>query len=303
MMAFITCLRSRTVSASWEYHVWLLQRTLESILAQLEREIMVIVVCHEIPAVSQLKDPRVEAFSVDFAPPLKRNDEMCADKVLKLTVGIDRAIERGCDYVMFADGDDLVSNRISEFVCAHHGVDGWYSASEYFYRYGGRLVYRYDVPELQAGPNLILRADLVRFASVADSRGRWFEIARSPANEGYLNALRNRGPRVCTAAAVGHTQYLRLLKSECVDIHALPFTSSIVIQHPDSTSNVSGGDGSGASVVSSAQSVLRRRLRRGEQIIKRLRNVRPVTNRLRSEFSLLSPKQVPLSYRNHGLPF
>src|SRR5438132_5315231 len=84
MLAIITALRSRLLAKEWDYHVWLLQRTLDSILAQTNDAFVIAVVCHEKPRIPQAGHHRVHFLSVEFDPPQRNNDDMCVDKVLKL---------------------------------------------------------------------------------------------------------------------------------------------------------------------------------------------------------------------------
>ena len=87
MIAFVTSFRARALAQDWDYHVWLLERTILSMLAQSRGECHVLVACHEVPDIALARDPRVRFLSVKFDPPARNNDDMCVDKVLKLTAG------------------------------------------------------------------------------------------------------------------------------------------------------------------------------------------------------------------------
>lgn len=287
----VTCLRSRAVSRSWEYHVLLLQRTLDSLLAQADSAFRIIVVCHEVPDIPQLRHPRVHALSVDFSVPERDNDEMCADKVLKLTAGVDLALTQGTDYVMFADGDDLVSNRIGPFVAANDGAPGWFSNSEYFHHYGSRWLRRHQMQPERSGPIIIVRAEFLRFADATDPEQFWHRSVSQESSERYLRALAARGPRVNTLAAVGHTNYVALLKSEGVRLEPLPFIPSVVILHSDSTSNVAGDAGSKADGSGSHISSWRKKASCFKQFLTTVPDLRPVTPSLQKEFSIPTESQ------------
>ncbi len=58
---------------------------------------------------------------------------MRADKQHKHQVALRRAMEYSPSHVMFLDSDDLVSNRLAEFVAAHSSENGWYMPSGYFF--------------------------------------------------------------------------------------------------------------------------------------------------------------------------
>lgn len=303
MLTIVTCLRSRAVSRQWDYHVWLLQRTLESLLAQSNPDFRIVVVCHEIPDVPQLKHPKVHAVSVAFSPPARNNDEMCADKALKLTAGVDWALERGTDYVMFVDGDDLVSNRVCSFAEEHRGANGWFSGAEFFYNYGGRILKRNERVPIHSGPAVIVRAEALRFADASDSSEFWHRAVSAGGNERYLQSLILRGPRVSTLAAIGHTKYVDLFNSEGRPLQPLPFVAIIMIQHPDSTSNVAGGEGSRIDGASSRRPLWRRKLSRVKRVVGALTTLRLMTSSLRAEFSVLKDEAVPREFRTGGLPF
>jgi len=119
MLTFIISMRARALSQDWGYHTWLLERTLDSILAQTNPEFDVVVVCHDIPEIPQAKHAAVHMLKVDFPLPRRENSDMTVDKVLKISRGVEWAIARGSDYVMYVDADDLVSRHLSEFVATH----------------------------------------------------------------------------------------------------------------------------------------------------------------------------------------
>ena len=170
MLGIVTCLRARALAQNWDLHVWLLQRTLKSMLAQTNNEFRVFVSCHDIPDLPETAHPKVHFLPLDIPLPQRNLDDMCVDKVLKLTAGTDLAIAEGCDYVMFADGDDLISRHVSELVATNRGKSGWYATVEYFHRYGGNWLRKYTLPVWQSGPSIIVRSDLLRFE--LDSRYR-----------------------------------------------------------------------------------------------------------------------------------
>lgn len=302
MLSMVTCLRSRAVSRNWDHHVWLLQRTLDSMLAQTHPDFRIVVVCHEIPDIPQLKHPKVNALSVAFSPPLRNNDEMCADKVLKLTAGAEWALQRGTDYVMFADGDDLVSNRIASFVAERPGANGWFSNSEYFFRYGGKVLRRNDMVPGRSGPTVIVHGKALRFADALDSSELWHRVVSAGENERFVEALASRGLKVNTLAAVGHTKYVNFLDSIGSPIEALPFVASIVILHPDSTSNVPGGKGSSCDFSPPRHPLWRRKLSRLMQVVRQLPTLRVLNLGLRAEFSVPGDGDLPAEFRVGGIP-
>lgn len=187
------------------------------------------------------------------------------DKVLKLSAGVQWARAQGCEYVVFTDADDLVSNRIAGYVANHRGENGWYCASEMFYTYGGRLIRFFDIPAPSAGPCVIVRADLLKFGLYGP-----------------------HGEMVNTLAAVGHEHYREHMSKEGYPLNSLPFPANVVINHHDSTSSVSGGLGS------YPLAGFRTRLRRFLRLIP---TVRLMTRSVRGEFLIPPKDEIPRRYR------
>lgn len=272
MLGIVTCLRAKTLAHNWDLHVWLLQRTLKSMLAQTDESFRVVVACHEIPDIPEASHSKVHFLPLDIPIPQRNLDDMCVDKVLKLTAGIDFAIAQGCDYVMFADGDDLVSRHISELVATNVGHSGWYATVEYFYRYGGKWVRKYTLPGWQSGPTIIVRSDLLRFEP--DSR--------------------YRGERVNTLAAAGHTEYPRHMSSHGNPLQSLPFAGSVVIVHDDSVSHSPDG------IVQNnhQHSPLKVGLSRMKNGARTLPKIRPLTGTMRRDYTIPTSEEIHHLYRN-----
>lgn len=296
-IAFCTSLRARSLARDWDYHVWLLEQTVRSMLAQTGCEVRVVVGCHDVPQ-ALAGDPRLEFVSVACSPPARDNDDMCADKVLKLSVAAERALGLGCEYVVMNDADDLVTNRLGEFVARHRGQNGWYSGSEMFYTYGGRVYRWYDIPGQSAGPCVVLRADLLAFAAPPFS-GAWVERIRGGGEARYLELLQRHGLPVVTVAAVGLGHYRAFMHAEGRPLAPLPFPANLVINHHDSTATVSGGVGSYEASASRGRR-LRRALGRVRSTLRRLPTLRPMTPALRAEFSVPDDGRIPAAYKQSG---
>lgn len=133
MLVFIIPLKSATVSASWERVSRLFFRTAASACAQTSPEFRVVVACHEIPE-GNFSHPGIEFIQVAHPIPSRENfREREADKQRKQLAALRRAREYSPSHVMFLDSDDLVSNRLAEFVARHRDVNGWYLRSGYFH--------------------------------------------------------------------------------------------------------------------------------------------------------------------------
>jgi len=113
--SFAIPLKSKMVSNDWGTVLRMLSRTLRSILNQTNPNFKVFVGCHELPDVQELRDPRIEVLQAKFDPPLYRAEFM-VDKHRKRELIAARWRDFGGGYMMSVDADDLVSNRVVEYV-------------------------------------------------------------------------------------------------------------------------------------------------------------------------------------------
>ena len=282
MLGFVTSLRARAVARDWGRHVWLLERTVDSMLATGTRD--VVVVCHEPPPIAQANDPRVAMVPLDVPVPARNNDAMCVDKVLKVSAGIATLQSRGVRYIGICDADDLVHRELGEFIASRDGENGWYAPVMLTYAYGGRWIRRRVMPDAIAGPFAIVRADLLRFDE-PPFRGWWVDDLRADREDAYLATLAAERRPVCTMVAAGHPRYCELLAREGRPLAALPFSAHLMINHDDSTSSVEGGAGS-AQRPTAAQIV-----RHAHHWVPQLR---PLTAAMRRDFTI--PFAVPDAY-------
>lgn len=145
MIVFITSLRHPDTANSYARVESLLDRTLNSVCNQTSRNFRVIVVCNQIPNLSSIP-PEVEFVKVDFPPPshLKGSKvnavARAKDKGSKYVVGLLHASKYNAEYIMFFDADDLLSNRIVDYVESNSGNSGWYINKGYVYGDGGYLI-------------------------------------------------------------------------------------------------------------------------------------------------------------------
>lgn len=242
MIAFCTSLRARALSRDWAHHTWLLDATIDSMLAQRGADVCVIVGCHDVPDSRWLKDPRVHFEPVTIEYPSRNFDDMSVDKVIKHSVAATRAAALGASYVIFNDADDLVSNRIGEYVAAHHGANGWFSDAYWLHSYGGRFVRLVTIPAPKSGPCVIVRVDALQFDSPPYS-GAWVDLVKGGDEHEYLALLARHRMDVCTIAAAGHWHYTTLMSRLGKPLEPLPFPSNLVINHGDSMSTTGGRHG------------------------------------------------------------
>lgn len=302
MLAFVTSLRARALARDWKHHVWMLECTVRSMLAQANPDVMAVIACHDIPETLLASHPQVHFLPVKFPPPERNNDDMCVDKVLKLSVGADWAVAQGCDHVMFIDADDLVSNRIGALVAESRGVPGWYSSSVFFYTHGGRLLRQFRVSGMNALPFVVVRSDLLEF-DVPPYTGKWVDIIRRGGENRYLGLLERHGERTCALAAVGLQNYRDYMAGRGQPLEAIPFPSIVMINHSDSTSHVPGGTGAYASAGKQQRASLRMTLSRFKQSLRWLPTFRLLTPKLRREFSIPQDSEIPPAYLHRGSIF
>jgi hypothetical protein len=85
-------------------------------------------------------------------------DSVRLDKGRRVLAGILEADRTG--YVMVVDDDDFVSCRLTSFVAAHLGENGWYVRNGYIWGDGGRLIYEYADFSKYCGTSHIVRTAL-----------------------------------------------------------------------------------------------------------------------------------------------
>jgi hypothetical protein len=299
MLGIVTSLRSKLLAKDWSFHVWLVQRTLDSMLSQTNDAFAIFLVCHEIPDIPQAKHQRVHCLSVDFPPPRRINDDMCVDKVLKLSIGIEQALSLGCTHIMISDADDLVSRRLSEFVATKPNANGWYTSSTFLHAYGSRWIRKSICAQSVSTPCAIVKANLLKFANPPFS-GDWAKIIEAGGERPYLELLEGRNRKVNTFSAAGLAHFRRLMIAEGHPLDPLPFVGTIMINHLDSTSYVAGGLGTIVSERPVPPATLRRRLGHYGRLASSVPSLRPVTRALREEFTIAAPPEIPTAYRHRG---
>lgn len=118
MLHFVVPLKSRQVCHDWDHIQGLLELTLFTLLRQSDPRFRVSLICHELPELPGFIRDAIDLIEVDYAAPaLGMSREIRRrDKVLKQTVGLQRAINVGSTYVMYVDADDLVSRDMTRLV-------------------------------------------------------------------------------------------------------------------------------------------------------------------------------------------
>ena len=283
MLGVIIAVKAKALSEDWGHSVWMLQRTIESILAADSGDIRICVVCHEVPELP--RDFRVGALTANLPVPPRCYVEMCLDKVFKISAGIKYATESSWNHVMLIDCDDLVS-RSAMMDAVQIGGDGWYPSAFYSHAYGSRFVRKTHLAYPDTISSIVLRTEFLSFQEPPFG-GKWFSmLAEEPE---YCKALNARENAVCTLIAAGHMNYLSLLESEGHKLRPFSEPSHIVINHPHSLSHEEV-DTSNVCSLRAKLGLIRRR----SQV---LAGVRPLTPSLRRDFSVPSSAQIPSRYK------
>ena len=293
MIAFATSLRARALAGgNWDYHVWLLERVVHSMLAQTTGDVRVIVACHDVPETPLAADRRVCFVPLKVEIPAREFDDMVADKVLKLSAAAQTARSQGCEFVVFNDADDLVSNRIGALVAARPGGNGWYTTSQFFYTYGGRLMRRQDIAPPASGPCVIVRADLLTFDRPPFT-AQWAQMIAEGGEQRYVHFLERHNAEVCVLAAVGIGHYRQFMADRGHPLDPLPFAGNVVINHKDSMSTTGGTHGY----------QVRSRLSALKQSVRWLPTLRYASAAVRAEFRIPDDDDIPAPYRGGASVF
>jgi len=143
MIYFGIPLRSKAASKNWENVTKVFNRTLRSIYSQTDPDFKIYVACHDIPALDEEYDERVEFLISDRETPKNKN-EMLQDKGWKISMIAQCIRDAGGGYIMLVDSDDLVSNRIAEYVNSHPRCNGYLSRYGYVYQEGAGYMQRVE---------------------------------------------------------------------------------------------------------------------------------------------------------------
>lgn len=215
MLCFLIPLKSQLVSNNWQKVCRIFETTLLSTYNQIDPNFKIIVICHEKPHLQFTYDERVEIIQVDFPIPDKsQTKETMKDKWKKLGMGMIRAKEINPDFIMFVDADDLVSNKLSQYVNSHKEANGWILKKGYKYSYGSHWLNKDN--DFNCGTNAIINSKLIRFPTTIEESEQ------------------------CIILANGHTVIEAKMKELKTPLTPLPFPGAVYIcNHGDNDSHSS----------------------------------------------------------------
>lgn len=167
LVTFITPVRHPQNSRNWDGLVARLAQTMESVSAQTCSEWRGVIVANHDARLPPLP-ANYSLERVGFAPnPLYEKgsapledvyDAVRLDKGRRILKGMLSAPDSR--YFMVVDDDDLISNRIVEYVRDNRGRNGWKISRGYLWTDGSSFVLRKDNFDRLCGTSLIVRSDL-----------------------------------------------------------------------------------------------------------------------------------------------
>jgi len=254
MVYFGIPLRSKFSSNNWEIVSKLFNRTLWSVYNQKTNYLFkIIVVCHELPELEKKYDKNVVEFHQVSTPYPQNLKEQMNDKGYKVHV-IGKIIrDYGGGFTMIVDADDLISNKIVEFVYKNIKLNnfGWYVSVGYcFYLDKIRLNI---APKFPSGSNTII--NYTRELLPSNMENAWKSSV--PENEFIIIKGHSRKVKIEACKNIGRP------------LQALPFKGAIYVL----------GTGDNHSTLSGYRSSLREFL---DNTITRRR----ITDKIKEEFSI-----------------
>jgi hypothetical protein len=173
MLVFVVPLIHPAVTVDWAIVQARVRDTARSLCAQQGDDWRAILVANEEAILPGLPE-HLEVVRVQEPPPsvvvyARHNPDANAwrttvrrDKGRKILAGLLHAGPGARAHVMPVDADDLVSNRLAEFVGRHADQPGWFVQRGYVHQVGHRLMYLHPEFHLQCGTCFLLRADLLQ---------------------------------------------------------------------------------------------------------------------------------------------
>lgn len=157
MFIFIAPFKSRACCANWQTASLLCANSVASMLANPSPHIRVILVCSEIPD-GLPADSRLIVQPVSLPTPGTHYEQM-ADKYLKAKAALSIARDFAPAWIMGADADDLISNRLVDFVSKQKPSDCWYSQVGWRHSLGSSFAVKIDSFYLFCGTSSVTYVD------------------------------------------------------------------------------------------------------------------------------------------------
>ena len=224
MIVFAIPLRAKATTNNWDNCVLDFSNTIRSIFNQTCDEFRVIVACHDVPALSEAYDERLEFIPVTTPIP-SCHIEYCRDKFWKLSVIGDRIrrliLENGWSggvYVMPVDADDLLNRHIAAWCVDHPDEFGAVSRDGYVWNKNKRFLTIYKQMHTYCGSCNIIRMNL---EDLPENVSLSSELALDKETAGIMNA---RYP-----LRFNHNEMVEKYKKQGKPFAVLPFRSTIYV--------------------------------------------------------------------------
>jgi GT2 family glycosyltransferase len=132
-------LLAKSLAQDWSRILQQLDATIGSIYAQTDPRFRIVVACTDQPGLRTLTDRRLEFLMVEQLPPMSSRVYI-GDAVRKRHRIAQRLRALGGGYLMFTDADDVVSNRLVDFVLRDRNPNGYVVRSGYMFDAGRGLL-------------------------------------------------------------------------------------------------------------------------------------------------------------------
>lgn len=176
MLGFVVPVKQKKLSKNWEMDNALLERTVRSLCQQTLGDFMVYIVHNEKPEIGFSHEKIMFCrypfdflrlrFIKDAAEYSTRYSddylEKMMDKARRFSFGAKIAKDSGCSYVMSVDSDDLISNKICQYVENNKGGAGWRITKGYIYNNNSFFMEKNNKIYGINGSTHIIRGDLVK---------------------------------------------------------------------------------------------------------------------------------------------
>jgi glycosyltransferase involved in cell wall biosynthesis len=141
LFCFIIPLKNQELCNSWIRTGALLQRSLNSISQQTSNNFRIIIVANALPENVNLPSNCI-FLKTYFNTPENNIDYKDCDKSIRIFYALTLARTIGAKFIMPVDADDVVSNKIVEFVeLQPENINGWQVNSGYIYKEGSNIIY------------------------------------------------------------------------------------------------------------------------------------------------------------------
>lgn len=112
MIAYVIPVRPKGTSENWEETVFLLRRTIRSVLQSKDEGFRVYVASHDLEGLDGVESDKVCFLRVDQPMPEDWSTGQ-RDRRWKVVHAVTRAVEDGADWIFPLDADDVISNRLT----------------------------------------------------------------------------------------------------------------------------------------------------------------------------------------------